>query len=72
LCTLCGKVLDVTPTPAFEQAMSHYLDRLARVHGFIGLDHRLDVLGACSDCQDRAPGLSEPVASAVAAGQRDG
>jgi hypothetical protein len=32
--------------------MSQYLDRLARVNGFIGLDHRLDVLGACSDCQD--------------------
>ena len=72
LCTLCGKVLDVTPTPAFEQAMSHYLDRLGNVNGFIGLDHRLDVLGACSDCQDRAPGAGEPLASAVAVGQRDG
>ena len=72
LCTRCGKVLDVTPTPAFEQAMSQYLDRLATVNGFIGLDHRLDVLGACSDCQDRAPGPGSRLASAVAAGQRDG
>ena len=49
-----------------------YLDRLANVNGFIGLDHRLDVLGACSDCQDQAPGAGEPLASAVAVGQRDG
>ena len=71
LCTLCGKVLDVTPTPAFERAMSQYLDGMANVNGFIGLDHRLDVLGACADCQDRA-GAGEPLASAIAVGQRDG
>ena len=72
LCTICGKVIDVTPTPAFEQAMARYLDKLATVNGFVSLDHRLDVLGACSDCQDRAPGAGEPLASAIAVGQRDG
>jgi hypothetical protein len=65
-------VLDVTPTPAFEQAMSHYLERLASFNGFIGLDHRLDVLGACSDCQERVPGAAEPIGPAVVAGQLDG
>jgi Fur family ferric uptake transcriptional regulator len=72
LCTRCGKVLDVTPTPAFEQAMANYLDRLARVNGFIGLDHRLDVLGACSGCQERGLGAAGPVLPALAAGRRDG
>jgi hypothetical protein len=52
--------------------MAHYLDRLANFNGFIGLDHRLDVLGACSDCQERVPGDAEPMDPAVAAGQRDG
>jgi len=52
--------------------MSHYLDRLATVNGFIGLDHRLDVLGACSDCQERGSGASAPGPSAVAAWQGDG
>ena len=65
LCTRCGKVLDVTPTPAFEQAMTHYLDRLATVNGFVGIDHRLDVLGACLDCQQQGPVSSLQVASSV-------
>jgi Fur family transcriptional regulator, ferric uptake regulator len=67
LCTGCGKVLDVTPTPAFEQAMAKYLDGLSAVNGFIGLDHRLDVLGACSDC--RKQGI---VAPALVAAPGDG
>lgn len=50
LCTGCGKVLDVTPTPAFEQAMSGYLDTLAANSGFLSFDHRLDVLGSCASC----------------------
>jgi Fur family transcriptional regulator, ferric uptake regulator len=53
LCTGCGKVLDVIPTPAFEQAMAKYLDGLASVNGFLSLDHRLDVLGACSACREQ-------------------
>ena len=52
LCTSCGKVLDVTPTPAFEQAMSRYLDNLVSASGFVGNDHRLDVLGACASCRE--------------------
>ena len=53
LCTHCGKVTDVTPPPAFEQAMTKYLDALWALNGFQSDDHRLDVLGACSDCQDK-------------------
>jgi Fe2+ or Zn2+ uptake regulation protein len=51
LCTRCGKVTDVTPSPAFEEAMSKYLAGLTSSNGFVTDDHRLDVLGACSDCQ---------------------
>jgi len=51
LCTRCGKVTDVTPSPAFEAAMSTYLAGLADTDGFATDDHRLDVLGACAACQ---------------------
>jgi Fur family ferric uptake transcriptional regulator len=52
MCTNCGKVIDVTPTPAFEAAMASYLDKLSTSNGFASSDHRLDVLGSCADCQD--------------------
>jgi Fur family transcriptional regulator, ferric uptake regulator len=61
LCTNCGKVIDVTPTLAFEEAMSKYLDGLAAANGFLSIDHRLDVLGICADCREAAavPALAE-------------
>jgi Fur family ferric uptake transcriptional regulator len=61
LCTNCGKVIDVTPTLAFEEAMSKYLHGLAAGNGFLSIDHRLDVLGICADCREAAavPALAE-------------
>ena len=53
MCTLCGKVIDVTPTPAFERAMANYLDDLSTSNGFVSNDHRLDVLGACATCRQQ-------------------
>lgn len=54
MCTSCGKVIDVTPTPAFETAMASYLDGLSSSNGFVSNDHRLDVLGACASCRSDA------------------
>ena len=54
MCTSCGKVTDVTPTPAFEKAMANYLDDLRASNGFVSSDHRLDFLGACAKCRERA------------------
>jgi hypothetical protein len=34
--------------------MGKYLDSLAAMDGFEGIDHRLDVLGTCSECRERA------------------
>jgi Fur family transcriptional regulator, ferric uptake regulator len=67
VCTGCGRVLDVTPTAAFEQAMAKYLDGLSTVNGFLSHDHRLDVLGACAACRGR-----NTAAPAVAAGRGHG
>jgi Fe2+ or Zn2+ uptake regulation protein len=55
LCTRCGKIVDVTTPPAFEQAMSRYLEGLASSNGFLIDDHRLDVLGACATCRATGP-----------------
>jgi Fe2+ or Zn2+ uptake regulation protein len=51
VCTHCGKVTDVTPTPAFEEAMKKYLASLAASNGFASDDHRLDILGSCGPCR---------------------
>jgi Fur family transcriptional regulator, ferric uptake regulator len=52
LCTSCGRVIDLTPTPGFEQAMARYLGNMAEVNGFVSSDHRLEVIGTCAQCQD--------------------
>jgi Fur family ferric uptake transcriptional regulator len=73
LCTACGRVIDVTPTAAFEQAMTSYLDNLAAVNGFVSNDHRLDVLGACADCRGaRGPREETSAVPVVAAGRGRG
>lgn len=53
MCTFCGRVIDITPTRSFEQAMTKYLASLASDNGFYNTDHRLDVLGTCSACAAR-------------------
>ena len=50
LCTTCGEVLDVTPTPAFEQVVADMVEQLARSEGFTAVAHTLDVLGTCRAC----------------------
>jgi len=67
LCTSCGGVIDVTPTPAFEKAMARYLDDMTNSNGFVSSDHRLDVIGTCATCRD---GRMEPGAITEAAGSR--
>jgi Fur family ferric uptake transcriptional regulator len=51
LCTHCGKVIDVTPTPAFERSVATTVDRLAEAEGFQPHSHRLDILGLCKVCR---------------------
>jgi Fe2+ or Zn2+ uptake regulation protein len=51
LCTNCGRVTDVTPSPALEHAVSSQLDELAAAKGFEPRSHRIDVLGICAACR---------------------
>jgi Fur family transcriptional regulator, ferric uptake regulator len=50
LCSSCGRVTDMTPSPAFERNLSRYLDEMARAGGFVPLGHRVDVVGLCDRC----------------------
>lgn len=50
VCTRCGRVTDVTPSPSFEHAVSTTVAQLAFQHGFEPISHDLDVLGHCSSC----------------------
>lgn len=51
LCSLCGKVIDVTPSPAFERTVMSMVKELTVQQGFEPLSHALDVIGHCAACQ---------------------
>jgi Fe2+ or Zn2+ uptake regulation protein len=51
LCSSCGRVIDVTPTPAFERTVSEMVHQLSDQQDFQATSHALDVIGHCSDCQ---------------------
>jgi Fur family ferric uptake transcriptional regulator len=51
LCSLCGKVIDVTPSMAFEATVASMVDDLALQQGFQATSHALDVIGHCASCQ---------------------
>jgi Fur family transcriptional regulator, ferric uptake regulator len=50
LCTICGKVIDVTPTPAFERIVDRMVQELASQQDFHATSHAVDVIGRCADC----------------------
>jgi Fur family transcriptional regulator, ferric uptake regulator len=51
LCTICGRVIDVTPTPAFERTVAKMVEELTAREGFVPTSHALDVIGHCSNCR---------------------
>jgi Fur family ferric uptake transcriptional regulator len=51
LCLDCGAVIDVVPSPTFEDDLARTVDQLADAQGFAPQAHRLDVLGTCARCQ---------------------
>jgi Fur family transcriptional regulator, ferric uptake regulator len=50
LCTGCGRVIDVTPTPAFERTVDRVVAELAARQRFQPTSHSLDIIGKCSRC----------------------
>jgi Fe2+ or Zn2+ uptake regulation protein len=53
LCTLCGKVIDVTPSPRFERTVAAMVADLTSQQGFQATSHALDVIGHCASCQSK-------------------
>ena len=51
LCSSCGRVIDVNPTPAFERTVAKMVLELAGEQGFQVTSHSLDVIGHCANCQ---------------------
>lgn len=50
ICSSCRRVEDVTVPSELEGTLDRTLDRLAKRAGFADVDHRLDLIGTCSDC----------------------
>jgi Fur family ferric uptake transcriptional regulator len=51
LCTSCGRVIDVTPSPAFERSVDRVVAELAAQEAFQPTSHALDIIGICSSCR---------------------
>lgn len=51
LCTECGRVIDVTPSAAFEKMVTRHLEELAAAAEFQPHGHRIDVVGLCASCR---------------------
>jgi Fur family transcriptional regulator, ferric uptake regulator len=51
LCTSCGRVIDVTPSPSFEKTVDRVVEELAAEQGFQPTSHALDIIGICSSCR---------------------
>ena len=50
VCTSCGSVTDVAPSPRLERTVERALAEIAADTGFRPETHRLDVMGRCGDC----------------------
>ncbi len=51
VCTTCGKVEDVDPSPRLERALGEAARGVAEEHGYRISEHRLDLFGECPTCQ---------------------
>ena len=51
LCTICGRVFDVTPSKSFELIVDNVVEDLSHRMGFHPTSHSLDVVGHCAECE---------------------
>lgn len=51
VCSLCGKVTDVTPSRALEATVDALIDELGVERDFRVVSHTLDVFGHCAACR---------------------
>ncbi|KAA0232822.1 MAG: Peroxide operon regulator [Acidimicrobiales bacterium] len=55
VCSSCGAVIDFTVPSRLEGTLERELASVAERHGFVVDHHRLDILGACTDCATPRP-----------------
>ncbi|MGO9027264.1 MAG: Fur family transcriptional regulator [Acidimicrobiales bacterium] len=53
VCSGCGRVEDVHPSPRLERALAEAARGVAEEQGYEVTDHRLDLVGVCPDCRAR-------------------
>lgn len=51
VCTLCGRVDDLVPSPGLERAFADAARRAARKADFEVTEHRFDLIGRCAQCR---------------------
>jgi len=51
VCSSCGKVADVHPSPRLEQALAEAARAAADKDNFDVLEHRFDLVGVCAACR---------------------
>jgi Fe2+ or Zn2+ uptake regulation protein len=51
LCILCGSVIDVSAAPRLERALSEAARLAAEEVGFEVTEHRIDLVGVCTNCR---------------------
>ncbi len=50
ICNHCGRVTDMTLSPALEQTLDDSFGSIAEASGFVASSHVIDVYGLCSQC----------------------
>ena len=53
VCSTCGAVEDIVLPEALEEELERALRRIARQRGFALASHRLDLVGGCTNCDER-------------------
>jgi Fe2+ or Zn2+ uptake regulation protein len=51
VCQSCGKVEDIRPSERLERALGEATRSIGDEEGFQVTEHRIDLLGICSDCR---------------------
>jgi Fe2+ or Zn2+ uptake regulation protein len=54
ICARCGRTIDTTLPKPLETQLDRTLDAVAQRAGFADVIHRLDVIGTCAECADKA------------------
>jgi Fur family transcriptional regulator, ferric uptake regulator len=54
ICARCGRVEDLHSSPGLEQALGQVARSVSAEQGFEISDHRIDLIGKCSECRRRA------------------